>query len=214
MGVAFVQGLQGDDPQLPEGRRDRQALRRPQRPRGRPPPLRRAARASATCTRPTCPRSRRWCRRRRSASVMGAYNRVNGESASAQPAAAAARSCARTGASTATSCPTAAPSTTSTSTTRSWRRRRRRPRWASSNGCDLECGSGLQGARAARWRRGCVTEADLDVALTRLFTARLRLGMFDPPERVPYARIPYSRQRVGGARRARAARRRRRRSCC
>jgi beta-glucosidase len=26
----------------------------------------------------------------------------------------------------------------------------------------------------------------------RLFSARFRLGMFDPPERVPYAQIPYS----------------------
>ena len=28
--------------------------------------------------------------------------------------------------------------------------------------------------------------------MTRLFTARFRLGMFDPPEQVPYAQIPYS----------------------
>jgi beta-glucosidase len=33
---------------------------------------------------------------------------------------------------------------------------------------------------------------DLDVAVVRLMVARMRLGMFDPPERVPYARIPYS----------------------
>ena len=39
-------------------------------------------------------------------------------------------------------------------------------------------------------RRGLVTEADLDLALRRLYTLRFRLGMFDPPDRVPYAQIP------------------------
>jgi beta-glucosidase len=37
-----------------------------------------------------------------------------------------------------------------------------------------------------------LTEADLDVALRRLFTARMKLGMFDPPEKVPYAMTPDS----------------------
>jgi beta-glucosidase len=37
-----------------------------------------------------------------------------------------------------------------------------------------------------------ITEKEIDVALKRLFTARFRLGMFDEPERVKYARIPYS----------------------
>jgi beta-glucosidase len=36
---------------------------------------------------------------------------------------------------------------------------------------------------------GALKESDIDVALTRLFTARMRLGMFDPPEMVPYTRI-------------------------
>jgi beta-glucosidase len=39
---------------------------------------------------------------------------------------------------------------------------------------------------------GLLTEKDLDVALRRLFTARMRLGMFDPPEMVPYASTPES----------------------
>jgi len=37
-------------------------------------------------------------------------------------------------------------------------------------------------------KQGLLREADLDVSLRRLFTARMRLGMFDPPEKVPYAR--------------------------
>jgi beta-glucosidase len=38
---------------------------------------------------------------------------------------------------------------------------------------------------------GLVREEDLDTCLHRLFRARMRLGMFDPPERVPYASTPY-----------------------
>ena len=37
--------------------------------------------------------------------------------------------------------------------------------------------------------RGLLTEKDVDVALKRLFTARFRLGEFDPPERVRYSQI-------------------------
>ena len=41
-------------------------------------------------------------------------------------------------------------------------------------------------------KQGLLTEAELDVPLRRLFTARMRLGMFDPPEKVPYAQTPDS----------------------
>jgi len=41
-------------------------------------------------------------------------------------------------------------------------------------------------------KQGLLTEADLDVSLRRLFTARMRLGMFDPPSMVPYANTPES----------------------
>jgi beta-glucosidase len=58
-------------------------------------------------------------------------------------------------------------------------------------GTDLECGSDFRRLMTAV-QRGLVTEADLDRALTRLFTARMRLGMFDPSARVAYARIPYA----------------------
>ena len=37
-----------------------------------------------------------------------------------------------------------------------------------------------------------LSEKEMDVALRRLFRARFLLGMFDPPEMVPYAQIPYS----------------------
>lgn len=39
---------------------------------------------------------------------------------------------------------------------------------------------------------GELTEAELDRSLTEALTVRFRLGMFDPPERVPYSKIPAS----------------------
>ena len=41
-------------------------------------------------------------------------------------------------------------------------------------------------------KQGLLTEADIDRSLRRLFTARMRLGMFDPPNMVPYANTPDS----------------------
>jgi beta-glucosidase len=38
-------------------------------------------------------------------------------------------------------------------------------------------------------KQGFLKESDIDVSLVRLFTARVKLGMFDPPEMVPYTRI-------------------------
>ncbi len=58
-------------------------------------------------------------------------------------------------------------------------------------GTDLECGSDFRRLTAAV-QRGLITEAEIDRAVSRLFTARMRLGLFDPQERVAYARIPYS----------------------
>ncbi len=41
-------------------------------------------------------------------------------------------------------------------------------------------------------KEGLLSEKDIDVAVKRLFTARMRLGMFDPPDKVPYAQTPDS----------------------
>jgi beta-glucosidase len=38
-------------------------------------------------------------------------------------------------------------------------------------------------------KQGFLKESDIDVAVTRLYTARMKLGMFDPPEMVPYTKI-------------------------
>jgi beta-glucosidase len=62
-------------------------------------------------------------------------------------------------------------------------------------GTDLECGFGKGQAFASlvdAVHEHLITEADLDGALRRLFTARFRLGMFDPPSSYAYGRIPYS----------------------
>ena len=41
-------------------------------------------------------------------------------------------------------------------------------------------------------RQGYLKESEIDTAVTRLFTARMKLGMFDPPEMVPYSKIDES----------------------
>jgi beta-glucosidase len=56
---------------------------------------------------------------------------------------------------------------------------------------DLECGSAYRNLKESL-NKGLITEQEIDVSLKRLFTARFRLGMFDPPEMVEYSRIPYS----------------------
>lgn len=42
-------------------------------------------------------------------------------------------------------------------------------------------------------QQGYLSEASVDTALIRLFSARIRLGMFDPPALVPYAKLEKSR---------------------
>ncbi len=58
-------------------------------------------------------------------------------------------------------------------------------------GCDLDCGNEYQSLLEAV-RQGLLTEKQIDVSVRRLFRARFKLGQFDPPESVSYARIPYS----------------------
>jgi beta-glucosidase len=58
-------------------------------------------------------------------------------------------------------------------------------------GTDTDCGTAYL-ALGDAIRHHLMPESDLDVAVKRLFTARIRLGMFDPPERVAYASIPFS----------------------
>ncbi|HBE40784.1 MAG TPA: glucan 1,4-alpha-glucosidase [Bacteroidales bacterium] len=57
-------------------------------------------------------------------------------------------------------------------------------------GTDLECGVDYRNLMAA-YKRGLLTESDIDMAVKRVFSARFKLGMFDPDEMVPYAQIPF-----------------------
>ncbi len=62
-------------------------------------------------------------------------------------------------------------------------------------GTDLECGfAGGQAfpALVDAVHQNLITEADLDNSLRRLFRARMKLGMFDPPDSYAYGRIPMS----------------------
>ncbi|MGI4756623.1 MAG: glycoside hydrolase family 3 C-terminal domain-containing protein [Janthinobacterium lividum] len=58
-------------------------------------------------------------------------------------------------------------------------------------GTDTNCGSTYRKLGDAV-KAGLIQESDIDVSLRRLFEARIRLGLFDPPASVPYAQIPFS----------------------
>jgi len=57
---------------------------------------------------------------------------------------------------------------------------------------DLECSGDDYSHYVAAVKNGLLKESELDVAVKRLMTARMRLGMFDPPELVKYAQTPFS----------------------
>lgn len=59
------------------------------------------------------------------------------------------------------------------------------------NGCDLDCGNTYKSLKTAV-ERGLITEKEIDKSLKRLMIARIRLGMFDPESMVAYAQIPFS----------------------
>jgi beta-glucosidase len=59
------------------------------------------------------------------------------------------------------------------------------------SGTDLECGGTYRQLLQAV-KQGLIAEAQIDTAVKRLFTARFKLGMFDPPSTVRYAQIPMS----------------------
>ena len=57
---------------------------------------------------------------------------------------------------------------------------------ALKNGCDLSCGCIFEHLGEAL-EQGLISQADIDLALSRVMTTRFKLGMFDPPDQVPYA---------------------------
>jgi len=58
-------------------------------------------------------------------------------------------------------------------------------------GTDTTCGNEYV-ALAKAVQDGLIKESEIDIAVKRLFTARMRLGMFDPEDMVPSNRIPMS----------------------
>ena len=62
---------------------------------------------------------------------------------------------------------------------------------ALKNGCDLSCGCTFEHLGEALDQE-LISEADIDLALSRVLTTRFKLGMFDPPDEVPYAATPMS----------------------
>jgi len=189
MGVAFVRGLQGDDPRYYEV----VATAKHFAVHSGPEPDRHHFDARPTerdLHETYLPAFRALVQEGNVASVMGAYNRVNGESASASQRllqdilrkewgfdgyvvsdCGAIDDIFMRHKLVATAEEASALGVT--------------------KGCDLECGSAYHSLGKAL-ERGLLREEELDVAVRRLMLARMKLGMFDPPERVPYARIPYS----------------------
>ena len=58
-------------------------------------------------------------------------------------------------------------------------------------GTDLTCGGEYKSLVEAT-KKGLIAENEIDTAVKNLMKIRFRLGMFDPPELVKYAKIPYS----------------------
>ena len=56
-------------------------------------------------------------------------------------------------------------------------------------GCDLNCGESYRQYLQKALDQGLLEEKDLDLAVKRVLSARFRLGEFDPPESVPYSSI-------------------------
>ncbi|MFH1539936.1 MAG: glycoside hydrolase family 3 C-terminal domain-containing protein [bacterium] len=66
--------------------------------------------------------------------------------------------------------------------------------FAVNAGVDLECGGGqvLKNSLISAIKKGLTTEETVNRALTNVLRLRFKLGMFDPPEMVPYNKIPGS----------------------
>src|SRR5688572_12393546 len=189
MGVAFVKAMQGDDPRYrkvdatakhyavhsgPEADRHRFDVRPSER----------------DLWETYLPAFRALVQEGHVASVMGAYNRVNGESASASPRLLDDILRKQWGFKgyVVSDCdsiediylhhkivPTAEQAAA----------------LGVKSGLEVNCGK-TYAALVPAVRQGLLTEAQIDEAVRRAMLTRFQLGMFDPPERVRWAQIPYS----------------------
>ena len=62
---------------------------------------------------------------------------------------------------------------------------------AMNNGCDIDCGA-WSNVLNESVSQGLVSEANLATAVNRSVMARMRLGLFDPPDDVPFSKVPLS----------------------
>ena len=188
MGVAFVKGLQGDDPDC---------LKLAATPKhfavhSGPESSRHSfdARVSGRDLRETyLPAFEACVREGKAASVMGCYNRVNGEPGCASPTLLQKLLVGEWGFDgyVVSDCGAiydiyAHHQVVGTA--------EEAAALAVNHGCDLECGV-VYPALVEAVRLGLISEETIDRAVERVLAARFRLGMFDPPERVVYAQIPY-----------------------
>ncbi|MBE7560209.1 glycoside hydrolase family 3 C-terminal domain-containing protein [bacterium] len=189
MGVAFVSGLQGDDPRhlklvaTPKHYAVHSGLEAERHHFN-------AVVSDYDLWMTYLPAFEATLREARAQSVMGAYNRVNGHPACAHPRLLGEILRERWGFDGYVVSDCGAIDNI-------WRDHRVVPTaeeaaaLAVKNGCDLECGRSY-GALIGAVSRGLISEKEIDLAVTRLMRARFLLGMFDPPDRVRYARIPAS----------------------
>jgi beta-glucosidase len=189
LGVAFIGGMQGDDARMLKT----VATAKHFAVHSGPEALRHVfdARPSAHDLADTyLPQFEAAVREGQVASVMAAYNRLDGQACAASPqllaetlrgrwgfAGYVVGDCGAVDDIFATHHLTASPAAAAAAALRA--------------GTDLDCGHAYA-ALGPALASGLVTEAELDRALVRLFTARFRLGLFDAPEQVPWSRLPDS----------------------
>jgi beta-glucosidase len=189
MGVAFVQGMQGDDPTYrkldatakhyavhsgPESERHRFDVHPSER----------------DLYETYLPAFRALVQEAKVDAVMGAYNRVDGESASASPRLLQDILRRQWGFDgyTVSDCDAVEDIYQHHKIVQT---AEQAAALAVKNGMDLNCGTTFT-ALAQAVHDGLVAESDIDQALKKLMLARFRLGMFDPPDRVPWSHLPYS----------------------
>jgi beta-glucosidase len=190
IGAAFVRGLQGDDPRHPK------LVATPKHfaVHSGPEALRHHfdARVSERDLRETYLPAFRDCVIEAGAlSVMGAYNRTNGEPCCGSPTLLGQilrREWGFTGY-VVSDCGAIADFHAHHTFTRT---PRQSAALAVRSGCDLECGN-VYPALVDAVAEGLITEAEIDTALGRLLVARMRLGVLTADSDSPHARIAYDR---------------------
>jgi len=186
MGVAFINGMQGDDPHYWKTVATAKHFAVHSGPEAERHSF--DAKVSAHDLADTyLPQFEAAVRNARVASVMAAYNRVNGEACAASPALLAQTLRARWGFLGYVVGDCAAVDDI-------WAHHHLVGTPAEAAAAALKAGTDLDCGRAYRHldealAQNLITESDLDRALVRLYWARMRLGMFDPPERVPWSRL-------------------------